>query len=134
MGTDLPYAAEAETSLSREELDVLRKQYYKEIEQGHVTTQSKFNYGESERRGWMGVGRGRGAWAVAMEERTCAQLSSGLVRTGPLVHEGVDEQGCAPGGDHHRMFTPQPLRLAGNSECGVRSEPVCAALDEGDSA
>jgi hypothetical protein len=25
---------------------VLRSQYYKEIEQGHVTTQSKFNYGE----------------------------------------------------------------------------------------
>lgn len=45
MPTDLPYAAEAESSLSREELDVLRTQYYKEIEQGHVTTQSKFNYG-----------------------------------------------------------------------------------------
>jgi len=27
-------------------LQVLRTQYYKEIEQGHVTTQSKFNYGE----------------------------------------------------------------------------------------
>lgn len=24
---------------------VLRRQYYKEIEQGHVSTQSKFNYG-----------------------------------------------------------------------------------------
>ncbi|KAI9631710.1 uncharacterized protein MKK02DRAFT_21310 [Dioszegia hungarica] len=45
MPTDLPYAAEAESSLSSEELAVLRSQYYKEIEQGHVTTQSKFNYG-----------------------------------------------------------------------------------------
>ncbi|RSH93631.1 mitochondrial membrane protein [Saitozyma podzolica] len=45
MPTELPYAAEAETSLAPEELDVLRSQYYKEIEQGHVTTQSKFNYG-----------------------------------------------------------------------------------------
>ncbi|RXK38867.1 mitochondria fission 1 protein [Tremella mesenterica] len=45
MPTDLPYAAEAETSLSYDELEVLRRQYYKEIEQGHVTTQSKFNYG-----------------------------------------------------------------------------------------
>ncbi|KAK4685102.1 hypothetical protein P7C73_g5054, partial [Tremellales sp. Uapishka_1] len=43
--TDLPYAAEAESSLSYEELEVLRTQYYREIEQGHVTTQSKFNYG-----------------------------------------------------------------------------------------
>jgi len=43
--TDLPYAAEAEISLSFDELEVLRTQYYKEIEQGHVTTQSKFNYG-----------------------------------------------------------------------------------------
>ena len=25
---------------------MLRRQYYQEIEQGHVTTQSKFNYGE----------------------------------------------------------------------------------------
>ncbi|WWC65554.1 mitochondria fission 1 protein [Kwoniella dejecticola CBS 10117] len=45
MPTELPYAAEAETSLGYEELQVLRTQYYKEIEQGHVTTQSKFNYG-----------------------------------------------------------------------------------------
>ncbi|KAK1923857.1 mitochondria fission 1 protein [Papiliotrema laurentii] len=45
MPTDLPYAAEAESSLSFDELEVLRTQYYKEIEQGHVTTQSKFNYG-----------------------------------------------------------------------------------------
>ncbi|EJT51512.1 fission-related protein [Trichosporon asahii var. asahii CBS 2479] len=46
IATDLPYAAEAETSLSYDELEVLRNQYYKEIESGHVTTQSKFNYGE----------------------------------------------------------------------------------------
>ncbi|WWD20029.1 mitochondria fission 1 protein [Kwoniella shandongensis] len=45
MPTELPYAAEAETGLSYDELEVLRTQYYKEIEQGHVTTQSKFNYG-----------------------------------------------------------------------------------------
>ncbi|OCF37275.1 mitochondria fission 1 protein [Kwoniella heveanensis CBS 569] len=45
MPTELPYAAEAESSLSYDELEVLRRQYYKEIEQGHVTTQSKFNYG-----------------------------------------------------------------------------------------
>ncbi|ODO00535.1 mitochondria fission 1 protein [Cryptococcus wingfieldii CBS 7118] len=45
MPTDLPYAAEAETSLSPDELEVLRRQYYKEIEQGHVSVQSKFNYG-----------------------------------------------------------------------------------------
>lgn len=44
--TDLPYAAEAESSLGYDELEVLRNQYYKEIESGHVTTQSKFNYGE----------------------------------------------------------------------------------------
>ncbi|EKD03028.1 fission-related protein [Trichosporon asahii var. asahii CBS 8904] len=44
IATDLPYAAEAETSLSYDELEVLRNQYYKEIESGHVTTQSKFNY------------------------------------------------------------------------------------------
>ncbi|BEI84750.1 hypothetical protein CcaverHIS002_0501510 [Cutaneotrichosporon cavernicola] len=45
VATDLPYAAEAESSLSYDELEVLRNQYYKEIESGHVTTQSKFNYG-----------------------------------------------------------------------------------------
>ncbi|OXG25281.1 mitochondria fission 1 protein [Cryptococcus neoformans Ze90-1] len=45
MPTDLPYAAEAESSLSPDELEVLRRQYYREIEQGHVTIQSKFNYG-----------------------------------------------------------------------------------------
>ncbi|GMK58293.1 hypothetical protein CspeluHIS016_0503250 [Cutaneotrichosporon spelunceum] len=45
IATDLPYAAEAESSLSYDELEVLRNQYYKEIESGHVTTQSKFNYG-----------------------------------------------------------------------------------------
>ncbi|BEI93693.1 uncharacterized protein CcaverHIS019_0601520 [Cutaneotrichosporon cavernicola] len=45
VATDLPYAAEAESSLNYDELEVLRNQYYKEIESGHVTTQSKFNYG-----------------------------------------------------------------------------------------
>ncbi|CAG8616931.1 1280_t:CDS:2 [Funneliformis mosseae] len=41
---DLPYAADAEASLSGEELNVLRRQYYREAEQGDVTTQTKFNF------------------------------------------------------------------------------------------
>ncbi|KAL7424829.1 Mitochondrial fission 1 protein [Cryptotrichosporon argae] len=45
MPTELPYAAEAETSLSYDELEVLRSQYYKEVQDGHVSTQTKFNYG-----------------------------------------------------------------------------------------
>ena len=40
----LPYAADAETSLSPSELGVLRSQYESELAQGHVTTQTKFNY------------------------------------------------------------------------------------------
>ena len=42
--TELPYAADAEISLTFEELEVLRLQYQKELSQGHVTVQSKFNY------------------------------------------------------------------------------------------
>lgn len=86
-GTDLPYAAEAETSLGYDELEVggksandtlyelytllmrtlqvLRNQYYKEIESGHVTTQSKFNYGalgsDPRRDGMRGALRLRGS-------------------------------------------------------------------------
>nr|GAT46761.1 predicted protein [Mycena chlorophos] len=41
---DLPYAADAEVSLSFDELEVLRLQYQKELAQGYVTVQSKFNY------------------------------------------------------------------------------------------
>ncbi|KIY63511.1 mitochondrial fission 1 protein [Cylindrobasidium torrendii FP15055 ss-10] len=44
MTTDLPYAADAEVSLSFDELEVLRIQYAKEVESGHVTVQTKFNY------------------------------------------------------------------------------------------
>ncbi|CDO73275.1 hypothetical protein BN946_scf185008.g37 [Trametes cinnabarina] len=44
MPTELPYAADAEESLSFDELEVLRLQYQKELAQGHVTVQTKFNY------------------------------------------------------------------------------------------
>jgi len=44
MPSDLPYAADAQVSLSYDELEVLRLQYKKEEEAGHVTTQTKFNY------------------------------------------------------------------------------------------
>ena len=40
----LPYAADAETSLSPAELGVLRNQYEKENAEGHASTQTKFNY------------------------------------------------------------------------------------------
>ncbi|KAF8074893.1 hypothetical protein FPV67DRAFT_1475349 [Lyophyllum atratum] len=42
--TELPYAADAEVSLSYDELDVLRIQHEKELAQAHVTVQTKFNY------------------------------------------------------------------------------------------
>ncbi|KZT10075.1 mitochondrial fission 1 protein [Laetiporus sulphureus 93-53] len=44
MPTDLPYAADAEVSLSYDELEVLRLQYQKELAQSHITIQTKFNY------------------------------------------------------------------------------------------
>ncbi|TRM65302.1 hypothetical protein BD626DRAFT_399055 [Schizophyllum amplum] len=44
MTTDLPYAADAEVSLSYDELEVLRLQYQKELALGHITVQTKFNY------------------------------------------------------------------------------------------
>ncbi|KAF8892090.1 hypothetical protein BD779DRAFT_1510819 [Infundibulicybe gibba] len=44
MPTELPYAADAEVSLSFDELDVLRIQYQRELAQDHVTVQTKFNY------------------------------------------------------------------------------------------
>ncbi|PCH44229.1 mitochondrial fission 1 protein [Wolfiporia cocos MD-104 SS10] len=44
MSTELPYAADAEVSLSYDELEVLRLQYQKELAQSHVTIQTKFNY------------------------------------------------------------------------------------------
>ncbi|KAG6890093.1 mitochondrial membrane protein [Termitomyces sp. Mi166 len=42
--TELPYAADAEVSLSYDELEVLRLQYEKELSQAHVTVQTKFNF------------------------------------------------------------------------------------------
>ncbi|KAG6854258.1 mitochondrial membrane protein [Blastosporella zonata] len=44
MPTELPYAADAEVSLSYDELEVLRIQHEKELAQAHVTVQTKFNY------------------------------------------------------------------------------------------
>ncbi|KAI0027802.1 hypothetical protein K488DRAFT_80970 [Vararia minispora EC-137] len=44
MTTDIPYAVDVEVSLSFDELEVLRKQYVKEVEAGHVTVQTRFNY------------------------------------------------------------------------------------------
>ncbi|KAK7030729.1 mitochondrial fission 1 protein [Favolaschia claudopus] len=44
MASDLPYAADAEVSLSYDELEVLRLQYQKELAQDYVTVQTKFNY------------------------------------------------------------------------------------------
>ncbi|KAJ7245116.1 hypothetical protein B0H12DRAFT_1127871 [Mycena haematopus] len=44
MASDLPYAADAEVSLSYDELEVLRLQHQKELAQGYVTVQTKFNY------------------------------------------------------------------------------------------
>lgn len=61
MPTDLPYAADAQVSLSYDELEVrlsgilrlsayskssqvLRLQYQKEVAQSHITVQTKFNY------------------------------------------------------------------------------------------
>ncbi|KAJ7715364.1 hypothetical protein DFH07DRAFT_872500 [Mycena maculata] len=44
MTSELPYAADAEVSLSYDELEVLRIQYQKELAQGYVTVQTKFNY------------------------------------------------------------------------------------------
>jgi mitochondrial fission 1 protein len=42
--TELPYAADASVSLTYDELEVLKRQYQKEEEAGHVTVQTKFNY------------------------------------------------------------------------------------------
>jgi fission 1 protein len=42
--TELPYAADASVSLTFDELEVLKRQYKKEEEAGHVTVQTKFNY------------------------------------------------------------------------------------------
>ncbi|KAH8116282.1 mitochondrial fission 1 protein [Phellopilus nigrolimitatus] len=44
MTTDVPYAADAEQALSYDELEVLKLQYEKEVDAGHVTVQSKFNF------------------------------------------------------------------------------------------
>ncbi|KAF8159686.1 hypothetical protein B0H34DRAFT_413673 [Crassisporium funariophilum] len=44
MSTEIPYAADAEMSLTYDELDVLRTQYLKEVAQDYVTNQTKFNF------------------------------------------------------------------------------------------
>jgi len=44
MSTEVPYAADAEISLTYDELEVLRLQYEKELTSAHVSVQSKFNY------------------------------------------------------------------------------------------
>jgi len=44
MTMDIPYAADAELSLSFDDLEVLRKQYQKESESNHITVQTTFNY------------------------------------------------------------------------------------------
>ncbi|THH27468.1 hypothetical protein EUX98_g6716 [Antrodiella citrinella] len=44
MPSELPYAADAEESLTYDELQVLKIQYEKELAQSHVTVQTTFNY------------------------------------------------------------------------------------------
>lgn len=41
--SSLPYAADAELSLTPAELSVLEGQYQREAQAGHISTQSKFN-------------------------------------------------------------------------------------------
>jgi len=43
MRTEVPYAADAEISLTFDELEVLRRQYEKELESPYVSVQTKFN-------------------------------------------------------------------------------------------
>jgi hypothetical protein len=40
----LPYAVDAEQPLQPSELQVLRDQFLRELNQGHASTQTKFNY------------------------------------------------------------------------------------------
>jgi fission 1 protein len=40
----LPYAVDAEQPLQPSELQVLRDQFMRELNQGHASTQTKFNY------------------------------------------------------------------------------------------
>jgi len=44
MASDLPYAADAEQSLSYDELEVLKIQYEKEQSQSYISVQTQFNY------------------------------------------------------------------------------------------
>ncbi|KAF9517057.1 hypothetical protein BS47DRAFT_1314662 [Hydnum rufescens UP504] len=44
MPTEVPYAADAEISLTYDELEVLRLQYEKEVTQAHISMQTKFNF------------------------------------------------------------------------------------------
>ena len=42
--SSLPYAVDAEQPLHASELQVLRDQFMRELNQGHASTQTKFNY------------------------------------------------------------------------------------------
>lgn len=69
LSMSLPYAVDAQTSLSPAELQVLREQYESEVASGHVTTQTKFNY----------------AWAL-VKSTTRAQMLQGVsLLTGACV-------------------------------------------------
>lgn len=62
LAMSLPYAVDAEQPLQPSELAVLRDQYFREVQQGHASTQTKFNYAwglvKSRRREDMAEGVG----------------------------------------------------------------------------
>lgn len=75
----LPYAADAETSLSPSELQVLKTQYETELAAGHVTTQTKFNYAwalvKSKQRADMSIGVGLLTGELPISPSTCSPLA-----------------------------------------------------------
>ncbi len=82
----LPYAADAETSLSPSELQVLKSQYESELAAGHVTTQTKFNYAwglvKSKQRADMSIGVGllTGEYLLAPSFLTLSLLTTATMR------------------------------------------------------
>lgn len=70
----LPYAVDAEQPLQPAELAVLRDQYVREMQQGHASTQTKFNYAwglvKSRRREDMAEG-------VGLLTGECRQIGKG---------------------------------------------------------
>lgn len=60
---------------------MLRRQYYQEIEQGHVTTQSKFNYGECTR--WSGYKVCKVCWKC---RASVSWLPHTLIFTYTVIH------------------------------------------------